>query len=221
MFEQYENKEFPCPSRESKKRIGEPGHDSDSSWDSFCRAYCGPGAARLVKLYPRDLDLIDEAIQKTLIRIRKEQGLHYDRGRFHLSTIFLRRLKGEMSDLTRDRRNILRRDADYMANDAVLRQPGRTDAGTLFQNLTDDTAAEINRELVSGTYKRRSYADRFDNRDVLIWKYLLQGLKGTDIISRIGGDCSHAKVSRVKKDFPVRIVRLARERIRQHGGLPG
>ena len=52
MFEQYENKEFPCPSRESKKRIGEPGHDSDSSWDSFCRAYCGPGAARLVKLYP-------------------------------------------------------------------------------------------------------------------------------------------------------------------------
>ena len=76
MFEQYENKEFPCPSRESKKRIGEPGHDSDSSWDSFCRAYCGPGAARLVKLYPRDLDLIDEAIQKTLIRSQK--GIHGD-----------------------------------------------------------------------------------------------------------------------------------------------
>lgn len=207
---------FPDPSRTSKKLIGQPGHDSDSSWASFCKAYCGPGAAHLRRKYPNDTAHIDDAIQETLLRIRREQGLHYDHKRFHLSLIFCRRLEDEMYDIAKRQKRILALETDFQAKDAVLRQPSRRDLGNPLQDLTDDTAADINREIVSGEYKRRRYADQFDNQEVLIWSYLLKGVPGVEIVRLIGEGCTSSKITRVKQDFPIRIVRLARERIQRH-----
>jgi len=213
MYEDCSNHGFPESSETSKKLIGQPGHDSDSAWDRFCRAYCPPGAAFLKKRYPNDIAHIDDAIQKTLLRIRKELGLHYDWSRFRLKNIFCKRLNDKMFDDLKKRRKLLERDTNAYNNSATLGQPTRKDAGNPLQDLTDETAVEIHGEIVSGRYKRMEYADALDNQEVLIWKYLVQGVKGVDIVRRVGDGCTSTRVTRVKEKLPEKIVKLARERI--------
>lgn len=207
--------QFPDPTPPSKVLIGQPGHDTNSAWARFDKAYRNPCSYYLNGKYPHDKDHVDDAIQKMFLRIHREHGLRFDHDTTPLRAVLLKRLNEEMYDDRTSRMKKLAHENNFLANESVLLQATRTDRGSPLQDRIGEAALAVNREIFTGLYKTQPYADRLDNRDVLIWKYLLMGLKGVTIIGLVGRSCSSSTVTRIKQEFPATILEIAKERVKQ------
>lgn len=161
----------PRTSMESPK-VGQPDHDTDSKWEHFHDKYGKYSCFVAETAAFNRPDLAEDAYQTVLADVRKKGGFGWNAGEGPFHRALMRRIKFALCDLIRREKS--EQYKRYCELTAPLNSKTNLSSGLSDRTALDRIVLKNARILLSDNYKDHPIFERFDPRQLMIWRHRYQ-----------------------------------------------